>query len=470
MNPKPNEHSEDALGREPNPAANSPKKSLTPSLRLILALAGVAFIGLLWALVGALMPAWTIPSANALAAALLGSLMMLALVDAYWLWREAPVQLQRHMPGSLPVNRWATVCLQVQHSCQRPLPIELYDDLPERVSYRPAPLSTRLEPKQSVSLSYQLRPSERGPLQIPRCFVRITSPLGLCRVQYALPVHSEAKVYPDFAAVSGYTLMAASHHTGQLGLRRKNRRGQGLDFHQLREYRRGDSLKQVSWKATAYRQTLISKEYQDERDQNLILLLDSGQRMRARDGNLDHFDHALNALLLISHIALHQGDNVGVLSFGQQQRWIPPQKGQSRQNVLLNGLYDLQAQNCAPDYVAAAEQLTRLQRKRALVVLITNSRDEEVQELTMAVKLLQKRHLVLVANLREQVLDDTLAQPVEQLDGALRYAGTVQYLHERARCLKQIQAQGVYNIDCQAKDLAVKLVNSYWEVKSAGVW
>lgn len=459
---------------EKKPITQAPRaaraQGLTPSLRLVLALGGAAFAGLLWALIGVLIPTWHTLSANTLAVVLLGGVVILALVDGYWIWREAPLHLQRHLPGSLPVNRWTSVTLEAQHFAQRALSIELYDDLPDMVRYHPAPLSVYLQAGQSARFTYQLRPSERGPLTIPRCFVRVTSPLGLCKMQYALPVYTEAKVYPDFAAVTGYTLMAASHHTGQLGLRRKNRRGQGLDFHQLREYRRGDSLKQVSWKATAYRQALISKEYQDERDQNLILLLDSGQRMRARDGDLDHFDHALNALLLISHIALHQGDNVGVLSFGQQQRWIPPQKGQGRQNVLLNGLYDLQAQNCAPDYVAAAEQLSRLQRKRALVVLITNSRDEEVQELILAVKLLQKRHVVLVANLREQVLDDTLAQPVEQLDSALRYAGTVRYLQERDRCIRQLQARGVYNIDCLGKDLAVRLINSYWEVKSAGVW
>src|SRR5690606_26842305 len=181
-------------------------------------------------------------------------------------------------------------------------------------------------------------------------------------IRYRSGDTSAVKVYPDFMAIAAYTILATDNHTSQMGIKKKPRRGTGLEFQQLREYRRGDSLRQLDWKATARRQQLISREYQDERDQQIVLLIDSGRRMRTRDDELSHFDHALNAVLLVSYIALRQGDSVSVMSFGENHRWLPPQKGAGQIKNLLNGMYDLQAENCAPDYTKAAEKLAVLQQ------------------------------------------------------------------------------------------------------------
>ena len=92
----------------------------------------------------------------------------------------------------------------------------------------------------------------------------------------------------------------------------RRRRGEGLEFHQLREYREGDSQRQIDWKATSRSGQLISREYQDERDQQIMLLIDCGRRMRAQDDELSHFDHVLNAALLLAYVGLRQGDAVGL--------------------------------------------------------------------------------------------------------------------------------------------------------------
>src|SRR5690606_11199118 len=166
--------------------------------------------------------------------------------------------------------------------------------------------SLQLLPKQKAQVEYTLRPLQRGPLQLGQCYLRVKSPLGLWNISYQSGNGDDIKVYPDFSAITGYTILATENHTSQIGIRKAQRRGTGMEFQQLREYRLGDSLRQLDWKATSRRQQLISREYQDERDQHIVLLLDSGQRMRTQDDELSHFDHALNALLLVSFIALRQ--------------------------------------------------------------------------------------------------------------------------------------------------------------------
>ena len=78
-----------------------------------------------------------------------------------------------------------------------------------------------------------------------------------------------------------------------MGIIRKNRAGLSKEFHQLRDYHQGDSLNQIDWKSSARRQELISRDYQEQRDQTILLAIDSGSRMRSMEGDLSHFVRCL---------------------------------------------------------------------------------------------------------------------------------------------------------------------------------
>src|SRR5690606_39196186 len=204
----------------------------------------------------------------------------------------------------------------------------------------------------------------------------LTSQLGLWQRRMFCGESTTLKVYPNYAAVSQYAMLAMEQQSGQLGIRKQQRRGEGMDFHQLREFRQGDSLRQIDWNATARQRKLISKEYQDEKDQQILFLVDCGRRMRSHDGELSHLDHALNALLLMSYAALKQGDAVGMMSFGGEERWLKPVKGVANISRLLNLSYDLQASTRASDYSTAVRHLLTHHNKRALIVVLTDIQDE----------------------------------------------------------------------------------------------
>jgi len=276
------------------------------------------------------------------------------------------------------------------------------------------------------------------------------------------------RVYPNFAAVSKYALLATEERLSQIGVLKQRRRGQGSEFHQLREYRQGDALRQVDWRASARVHKLISREYQDERDQRVVFLLDCGRRMRARDAELSHFDQALNAVLLLAYVALRKGDSVGVGTFGGEDRWQAPAKGQITLNRILNLLYDLQPQTVVPDYRRAAVELVARQRKRALVIVVTNLRDEDSEDLQAAANLLKRRHLVLVASLREAAVDEVLEDDVADFGDALRVAAAHDYLRHREKSLELLRAMGITSVDVQPQALSLELVNSYLAIKARG--
>jgi uncharacterized protein (DUF58 family) len=213
---------------------------------------------------------------------------------------------------------------------------------------------------------------------------------------------------------------------------------------------------------------LISREFQEQRNQTVIFLTDTGRRMRAIDGELPQFDHCLNAMLLLSYVALRQGDQVGVQSFGGTDRWLPPVKGAHSMSVLLNHLYDYQTTPEPSDFTTAAERLQVRQRRRALVVVLTNLRGEDAVELIPALRILASRHLVVLASLRERAIEDARHQPVGVFRDALRFAAAEQYDLEREEVLANLRAHGVLTLDVPAQQFPVKLANMYLDIKAAG--
>ena len=283
---------------------------------------------------------------------------------------------------------------------------------------------------------------------------------------------SDVRIFPNFAAIIRYTLLATDNRLSQIGILQRRRRGEGLDFHQLREYREGDSQRQIDWKATARARKLISREYRDERDQQIVFLIDCGRRMSATDADvahLTHFDHVLNAALLLGYVSLRQGDAVGYMTFGTETpRFSAPRKSGATVNLLLNGLYDIQPGLMAPDYYQAAVALSMRLKRRAFVIVLSNLRDEDDDVLSPALRLLRDRHLVLFASLREPTLDEVLTRPVTHLDSALTHAAAQDYLHERSRAMKRIAHGGVMTLDVEPNKLPIALVNRYLEIKRAG--
>ncbi|MHC8331681.1 DUF58 domain-containing protein [Pseudomonas sp. LB3P25] len=400
---------------------------------------------------------------------LLLALFTLAILDGVRLKRLPSPRLQRQMPGSLALGRWGEVRLEIEHDFDQPLAVQIFDHVPEGLSFENLPLSVELQPGQHSQIGYRLRPLKRGHFSFEHYEINLPSPMALWSDKRLLNVVDNTRVYPDFARLYGGQLLAVDNWLSQLGVRQRQRRGQGLEFHQLREFREGDSLRQIDWKATARQRTPIAREYQDERDQQIIFMLDCGRRMRSQDGELAHFDHALNACLLLSYVALRQGDAVGLSTFAcDRPHYLAPIKGTEQLKVLLNTVYDLNNTQRPADYQAAATELLARQKRRALVVLVTNLRDEDDEELLTAVKRLSKQHRVLVASLREDVLDTLRHTPVHTLSEALVYCGTVDYLNDRAELHERLSAHGVQVVEARPGELGAELVTRYLSWKRAG--
>ncbi|MCO4811728.1 MAG: DUF58 domain-containing protein [Gammaproteobacteria bacterium] len=399
-----------------------------------------------------------------------GLISLAAIVDAVLCLRIRAPGFERKIPGSMSLMTWTDIQLTIRNERQRgALLLQAFDHHPSSFESDNLPLTLKIEPGRFVDAVYRVRPLERGSVVFPGCDLRIGSPLRLWWRRRFIEVSSEVRVYPNYSAISKLLAYEVDNRLQMSGLRLSRRRGEGIEFHQLREYREGDSMRAIDWKATARMSRLISREYQDERDQQIVFILDTGRRMLAKDGALSHFDHTLNAMLLLSFVALRQGDAAGVLTAGSERTWFAPRKGAETINGLLNHVYDIQPEPVEIDYIAAATDLSVRQRRRSLIVFLTNVREEDSEELRIATDLLQRRHLVILASLRERALDESIERDVHSFDDALLFASTNRYLDSRRESHRLLEAKGVYVEDCLSDDLPTAITNRYLAIKRAGV-
>ncbi len=433
---------------------------MSPSRRTIALLSGWLLLGVAASLAPALGAAWLATGA---------ALAVAVGVDALRVSRAPLPAIERTVPAAFSMGVWTPARLAVENRARRAISLALFDHHPPAMRAEGLPARLRLEPETRAEHSYRLWPESRGDHGFGPVELRIRAPFGLVERHARAGEAQTVRAYPNFRAATGYELLAVENRTGALGIRRRPRRGEGLEFHQLREYRAGDSLRQVDWKATARLRRTISREYQDQRDQQLIFLLDCGRRLHTKDGERSHFDAALDAVLLLAQVALRQGDAFGLMTFAGERRWLAPRKGVAHLNALLNAVYDLETGPRVADYGVAARDLALRVRKRSLVVLISNLRDEDAEELNGSLRLLSRRHLVLLASLKEGVLDAALQKPVERLEDALRVSAVHLYLEQRQRTLRRLNRSGALLLESEAADLPVALVNRYLDVKSAGV-
>lgn len=391
--------------------------------------------------------------------------LIILLIDGFATLKKPDLTIQHHVNHNLPIYSWSNIKQIIRNHSKTDLHLLAHDHYPSEFKVKNLPESFTLAPRESVELQYNVKPLARGDFNFKGTDILRRSPWHLWLRRFFYENEKPVRVFPDFASISKYILLATDNRLSQLGIKKRQRRGEGNDFHQLREYHIGDSLKQIDWKASSRLNKLISKEYQDERDQQIVFLLDCGRRMRHADEKFTQLDQAINSMLLLAYVAIQQGDAVGFKSFAGTERWVHPKKGPNVVNNLLHKTYDLPSTLQSADYLMVAEDVLRYQRRRSLIVIITNTRDDDYDNLVAAIRLLSVRHLVILADIREKSLNEFQKQSVTDLDSALYFHATELFLHQRQENHRKLRHLGVICLDVSAQELPIHLVNEYLNIK-----
>jgi len=407
---------------------------------------------------------------------LFGALVAVCVADALLTalaLRRHPIAFERQMPSAFALGQPHGLTVTLGHEGPHAWDIELFDHVPATMTQRLLPAAVVLPAASRLDVRYEITPLQRGKVVFEPAAIRVRSRLGLVDLQLRVGAAQSVHVYPNFAALSRYAWLAGDRRLAEIGIKTYAARGAGTDFKQLGEYVPGMPTRHIDWNASMRHRRPVVREFQDDRDQSVVFLLDCGRRMRAdeRSGTSgSHFDQALNAAMLLAYVALKDGDAVGALTFGHdasEQRHFAPAKGMAALNTLVARLHDIEPSPTHSDYLAAARDLMLRVRRRSLIVVLTNFRDEDCEELEDALKLMRTRHLVLLASLREGVVAEIAAQPLDEPGAIVDVAAAHWFQNARAEAFRRLAGRNQLLVDTEPEQLPAALVNRYHAVKRA---
>ena len=398
-----------------------------------------------------------------------------ALAAWWWDLRRIPapgaIVVTRSFDGPPALESDVTIRIEVANTGRRAIAARVLDEVPLALRDAPPELAVEAGPGACAVAAYTIRPRRRGNSTFGRAWLRYGSAMGLAERWAVAPVEQTIRVYPSLEASRRLTLyLTRGRQAGQERLHRRQR-GAGREFESLREYRDGDQWRDVCWTATARRGRLISRVYRIERDQTVWIVVDAGRLLQASVGGLTKLDYAASAALGIAHVALHSGDRVGLLAYGRRvQQRVPPARGAGQMRGPLEALTDVRPERSEADHLGAARALLQVQKRRALVIWITDLADTAtVPEVIQGATQIGFQHLVVFAAIGQTTLQAAAENPPPDARAMYRYVAALEVLERRQLLLGNLRRRGAWTADVHAGSLAVAMVNQYLQIKERGL-
>ena len=377
-------------------------------------------------------------------------------------------KIKRRLAPKLSLGDENEVELTIRNLRTMGFRIQLADNVPQKLQMMGVRFKKFLVGGEEASFTYFVQPFERGAYAYETVSLRVRGKLGLTFKRWHLPLESLIKVYPSYLQIRNYQLMTKRMNMEMQGKKKQKRYGEGREFESLREYTVNDEYRKINWKATARRGKPIVSQYQIERNQNVVILLDTGRMMRTYAGNMSKLDYAINATLMLSFICIHKEDNVGLLIFGKGiETYLKPKRGRDQLNRINEALYDVKVSFSESNYREAFNHVKQKLNKRSLVLLISDIIDDRASSLLIhEFRKLYPKHLPLAATLKDNILRE-VAMMVPKNNRELRELGVAQQLiEERFIALRNLELGGVLTLDTLPEHLTANAINRYLEIKA----
>ncbi|MEO8650408.1 MAG: DUF58 domain-containing protein [Acidobacteriota bacterium] len=401
-------------------------------------------------------------------------ILIAAAVADYLFSRKLPddFTLRRYFDHRFAIGAANTIHVVAENNSARSFTVRLKDEYPSAMALNdPREASFTIAPQTWTEFTYSLTPSRRGSYSFGRTAVRFISRAGLVWCQTHLGESTLEKVYPNITRAREIELKALGARSFLAIQRRAVRRGEGREFESMRDYVIGDEMRHISWTATARRSRLTTRQYQIERDQTVIIAIDSGRLMTGRIGDETKFDTAIHASLALMSACSRAGDHCGLVVFGRRiRRYLPPKRGPEHMDAVLEALYDVEPELIEPSYARAFQFIASNSKKRAFVVILTDLIDKESsKELINSIRLLRPRHLPMVVTVGDRDLNKMVGNMPADLKDFYTQSAAAEIIHQREQALRLVESLGGLALDVTTQTLGSKLLEGYLRVKERGL-
>ena len=408
------------------------------------------------------------PRAWIAAPALGGALLVMVLLDA--LLAPALADLRVIVPEDSEVGEPVTISVLADFRAEAPraAPVAAL-----ALDPRLAPGGRLVAPLERDSGAWTARietvPTRRGTAPVSAAWLRWDGPLGLASRQVRRDVDAVVRVRPNIAPARSPALQLFLRDA-QFGMVARRIRGEGTEFEALAEYEAGMDRRRIDWKSSARHARLFAKEYETERNNQIVFAFDCGQTMCEPIAGLPRIDRAVTAALTTAWIALGAQDRVALYGFAARPQVLSPFVTAPREFRRLQeaaAALDYSAEQ--PNFTLALSTLAARLRRRSLIVVFSEFTDPTSAELMIeSMRRLVERHRVIFVVMADAELAEFVSAPVRTAQDAAMAVTATTLLQQRMLVLQRLRRAGILVVEAQHQHIGNRLLDAYLAVKRAG--
>lgn len=377
----------------------------------------------------------------------------------------------RSVPEKLSNGDENEIKISVSNSYLFPVGLKILDEVPHQFQKRDFGIYTSLGRGKEKVFKYYLRPTERGVYSFGNLNVFAHSPIGFIGKKYAFGHEQQVPVYPSFLQLRKYDLMAFTNKLFAHGLKKIRRIGHTMEFEQIKDYVLGDDIRNINWKATAKKGGLMVNQYQDEKSQPIYSIIDKGRVMKMPFNGLSLLDYAINATLVISHIALKKQDKAGMFSFDRKmENRVVAERRSSQMNLILETLYNLETNFAESDFSRLYADIKRHISHRSLLLLYTNFETlDALQRQLPYLQALAKEHLLVVIFFENTELIKFTEEKARTIHQIFEKTVAEKFIYEKKLIVNELRKYGIQTLLTKPEHLTINTLNKYLEIKARGL-
>jgi len=396
--------------------------------------------------------------------------VLISFFDFVYLLKQGKIFVKRKLPQRLSNGDNNSVLIEVSHTYNLPIYVNLIDELPKQFQKRDFELKFKMPPDSYTTKKYYLRPVKRGEYEFGGINVFVSSPFQLVRLRKKIEQYETVKVYPSFIQMKKYDLIALSNKS-YLGVKKIRRLGHTMEFEHIKEYNKGDDYRTINWKATAKHNKLMVNQYQDEKSQNFYSIIDMGRMMKMPFHQMTLLDYAINSSLTIANIALKKKDKPGLITFEKKiHTFLKPDGSKEQLHLFFESLYAQKTRFLETDYERLYQFVRHNIPTRSLLMLYTNF--EHINSLKRQLPFLKKiakKHLFVVIIFKNTELSSLVRKKTASTHELYHKIIAQDFAWQKKMMIKELQLHNIQSILTAPTDLTTAVINKYLHLKARGL-
>lgn len=388
---------------------------------------------------------------------------LLLLIVLERLQLEKQFTVNREIAANVPLGENTEYRQTLSNHGRQTLNIDTQSDYPASLNGEQPLQRWQISAGKTQSRKFSLLPVNLGLTTLGKLYARALGRYGLVWWTQNFTDEVSFKVKPA-TLVNNQTLPGQVRSGGR---KTRLKQGAGFELLALRDYQYGDSQRSIDWKATARRQKPMVRIFSQEQRLEIAILVDCGRASHIQCGAMDRLHHYVNIASRLADFAVRHEDQVACIAYADTIISSVPMTGGTaavkKTRQLLGSLGAISEES---NPLTVALELKRYLKHRSLVIFLSEiEQAEAATQLLQTVRLLSKKHHILVASIDNPAIADLSRQQAPHWLAPYQNFAALEYIRGRELTRNKLRQSGIAVISAAAEKLDGEVLSYYQHLR-----